>query len=343
MDLIIPPGLNISSCTVRYQDNTGMSAPTYGGPILTSSLGNDKLGMSLSFTRAGGASTESRTQRRQMMGFLARMQGKQNRFYSWDRSYNKGGSFATGELLPNGDFSNGVTGWTSADGDVTISAADGVLKLYRANNDQTDVAVYSSALTAVAGATYAARACVVGGHGGAKYKIRLGTTAGGAEIAESALVTTDGMTTLTGAAPGTTIYFSIIDYNSAATYRVGGDSQDVHYASVSRCMLVGAGGGTGNLIQASQFDTATDALSPGDQFEAITSIGSELKIVTSALVGPGAGYVQFSPPLRGTVSVGAAIIAHRPCAKWIYTGGQAEWSNDPGVVTTSSIEFEESQ
>jgi len=84
-------------------------------------------------------------------------------------------------------------------------------------------------------------------------------------------------------------------------------------------------------------------LLPADQFEVITSRGSELKIVTTALNSDaaGLGYLQFEPPLRGAAADNAPVIVHEPMGRFIFAGEAPEWSNEPGVFTTASADFEE--
>lgn len=84
-------------------------------------------------------------------------------------------------------------------------------------------------------------------------------------------------------------------------------------------------------------------LLPGDQVEIQTSRGPELKIVTSVLTSDaaGLGLLNFSPRLRGTVTDCAPISVNKPMGRFVYTGATSEWSNDPGVFSASSFDFEE--
>lgn len=80
-----------------------------------------------------------------------------------------------------------------------------------------------------------------------------------------------------------------------------------------------------------------------DQFEVITSRGSELKILTAPVNSDAAGlaYMQFEPPLRGAPSDNSPIIVHQPMGRFIYTGESVGWDNDPGFFTSASCDFEE--
>lgn len=102
---------------------------------------------------------------------------------------------------------------------------------------------------------------------------------------------------------------------------------------------------TGNSMNLKGLPASTAGLLlPGDQFEVITSRGSELKIVTASLNSDagGLGAVQFAPRLRGTPSNAAAIIVNRPMGRFVYTGSDMEWANEPGSFVSSRFDFEES-
>lgn len=349
-DLILPPAIEFADSKIPYQDNSGVSVSPYGGPTLTSSLGGDRLGMSCNLTPQGGGSSTSQSKRRQMIAFLARLRGKQNRFYGWDRGYRRGGVFPTGELLTNPDFttntsdySSSISGWTRSSSELLFSVSDGLMRLTRSAGAHTDEYAASSVITVVSGQAYVGRVCVIGGYGGTRYKLRLGTSAGGNEIAETSLVTTDGVTTLIGIASGTSMYLSILDYNSTSTYRGAGAFQECHYASLSRCPQVNGSnsGGSGSLY-VDHIPSTADLLLQGDQFEVISSVGSELKILTSSLQYS-SGYLQFTPVLRGSVTDNVAIIVHRPMSRWIFTGQVPEWMNSPGIFSSASLDFEEAQ
>jgi len=101
---------------------------------------------------------------------------------------------------------------------------------------------------------------------------------------------------------------------------------------------------TGSAMHIKGLPSSTDGLLlPADEFEIITSKGSELKIVTAALNSDaaGLGYLQFEPPLRGTVADNAPVIVHEPMGRFIFTGDLAGWDNEPGIFTRASAEFEE--
>jgi hypothetical protein len=81
----------------------------------------------------------------------------------------------------------------------------------------------------------------------------------------------------------------------------------------------------------------------GDWVQIITSQGSELKMLTADLDSDaaGLGFLQFAPALRGSVADNAPIIVHRPMGRFISTADAIEYQDEPGIVTTSSFDFEE--
>jgi hypothetical protein len=101
---------------------------------------------------------------------------------------------------------------------------------------------------------------------------------------------------------------------------------------------------TGNTINLKGLPVSTNGLLlAGDQVEVVTSRGSELKIVTAPLNSDasGLGLLQFSPRLRGVPADNAAVIINRPMGKFVYSGNNIEWSNDPGVFSAAAFDFEE--
>lgn len=101
---------------------------------------------------------------------------------------------------------------------------------------------------------------------------------------------------------------------------------------------------SGSALYVKGLPASTDGLLlETDQFEVITSYGSELKFVTAALNSDsvGMGYLQFEPPLRGVPADNAPIIVYQPMMRALFTGELVGWENEPGVVTRASAEFEE--
>lgn len=88
--------------------------------------------------------------------------------------------------------------------------------------------------------------------------------------------------------------------------------------------------------------SSSGLLLPGDEIEVITSYGSEYKFVTDSLNSDAAGLGELgiSPPLRGPLTDGAAIIVGQPLGYWM-PGESLGFDHAPGVLTNASIELQE--
>lgn len=341
MDLLLPTWLNIARVAFTYLDSTGISVSPYTGIKKTASFGGDRLSASIEFTTTGGRTSEGQQQQAGLVAFLMSLRGKQNRAYLYNPGLKRRGSFPSAELIVNNTFENGVTGWTSSNANLTISASDRVLRAYRVAVG-ADYTIQATVATVTNGAAYAARLMSMSRKGSMDYRLQLGTTAGGSGIAASASdITTGGMQVLTGTASGTSMHFSILD---GINGRAIGDYMDFPYVSLTRCILVAGGSQSGSSLNVDQLPTSTNGLLlPGDAFEVITSRGSELKICTAALNSnsSGAGTIHFEPPLRGTVADNAAVIVEQPMGRFLFVGEFPQWSSVPGIFTTVSADFEE--
>lgn len=338
-DIMLPPSLQITSAKPRYIDNTAVTVGTYSGVTRTAALGGDKLGMSITFTTTGGQGADGLEKQGQLRAFLALLRGKQNRFYFPDPSYVQRGSFPAPELLANNTFSNGTTNWAPTSGNaLTVSS-----RILRSTLTSTaaNQQVRADGVAITSGAAYAARAMGQKGGGSMNWGVNLGTAAGANNLAASSTYTTNALVTVGGLFGFSNAYFSISDVIGA---RSVGDYQEFPYASLARCILVNNGGQTGSGLTVYGLPASTnDLLVAGDQIEVITSLGSELKIVTTALnsSGSGGGHIRFEPPLRGSVSANALVIVNKPHGRWVLTGQPPEWMNEPGKFTSATLEFEE--
>jgi hypothetical protein len=77
----------------------------------------------------------------------------------------------------------------------------------------------------------------------------------------------------------------------------------------------------------------------GDWFE----IDGQLKMAIAPLNSDaaGLGYLQFSPPLRRSVSDNTPVIVCRPMGRFMFAGDAPGWMNEPGIFSSASIEMEE--
>lgn len=223
------------------------------------------------------------------------------------------GSFPSTELATNGTFVNGTTGWTSADpGDVSISVSDRTLRLFRVSAGLSTT-VRMAAVTVTNAVYYVARVFVRQGRGALRFTVRLGTSAGGNEIAESATTTTQGMVELAGLASGTTMHLSIQDL---VTTKNANDYCDIPYVSLARCALVAGGSQTGTAIELDQLPASTNGLLLPQDW---VSISGELKQLVAPLNSNGSGqaYMRFKPQMFRSPADNLPVVITDPMGKFL--------------------------
>lgn len=247
-DVLLPTWLKCAKVGFRYLDSTGVSRPEFSGIIRTGSRGGDRLAAALEFTPTATSAAESAQERRALLAFLVRLQGRQNRAYLTNPARRLAGSFPTGELLSNNTFASGTTGWAVGGAQYALSVHDHVARFTRtAVSASQDILVPSGAATVVQYAPYAARVMEINGRGTfASIGVQLGTTSGGQEIAQS-VASGGGLKTVVGVAPGTSLWFGLVD--AVASGLIAGDYYESPYVSLSRCALVDNGP---NLLLQSQ-------------------------------------------------------------------------------------------
>jgi hypothetical protein len=247
VDLVLPPALRQARTTFRYIDTSGSTRSRYGGGVLTTAYGGDRVGASIDFTPCGGASTDERSRRAQLQSFLMALRGSQNRVWLTDVASPLRGSFPASELFANSEFGNGTAGWSVTNG--AISASGGVLRL--ASIRYEPPALYQDvALTPFA--PHVIRSICVQGRGNlaSSQQLTLSTTVTAAGTNPNsrgynakAAVGLDGTSQ-----PQYPIYLS------GASGGLAGDYLSVHFVSLSRCMLVDGGGNL--LLRSDELDNA---------------------------------------------------------------------------------------
>lgn len=75
----------------------------------------------------------------------------------------------------------------------------------------------------------------------------------------------------------------------------------------------------------------------------VVQIGNQPVRLTARLNSDaaGLGYLQFSPPLRISPADNDPVIVNQPMGRFIFAGQYPEWMNVPGVIVTTSLDFEE--
>jgi hypothetical protein len=335
MDLIFPTAARFSHSNWVPVANTAGARSIFSGAV--TSL--ERAGPRWRITISTSGSTDRRSsyaERSLLKSVYSALNGQANRIWVSDPGYRQRGSFPTGELLQNTTF-NGTTGWTSSNANLVLSASDRVLRGTRAGV-AADYTVQATVATTVNGVTYVARLMTHAGKGVLDYRLQLGTSAGGTQLAaDGADVTAAGMRTLVGTATGTSTHFSILDGISS---RSTGDYMEWSYASLSRCMLINGGSQTSRSLNVDQLPVSTDGLLlPGDRVQ----IGNTLCMVVAPLNSnsSGAGYLQLHRAPRATPADNAPVIVFNPMGRFVMTEDSGGWDDRPGQISDFSMTLEE--
>ena len=96
----------------------------------------------------------------------------------------------------------------------------------------------------------------------------------------------------------------------------------------------------GNALHLKGLPASTaDLLLPGDRVQ----IGTQLNIVTAPLDSDasGLGYLEFAFRLRASPADNAPVIIHQPFGRFIQTGNETGWDQQPGGVSNYEMQIEE--
>lgn len=151
------------------------------------------------------------------------------------------GSFPVSELLPNGVFPSGTTGW-AAGSQYAVGVNDRILRGTRTIvSAATPVAHPSATVTCVQYAPYVARWYTQPGRGayGGGLRVDIGSTADGAEYTQGTAFTSYGVRSEVAVPTSTAISTRLVDVASSG--QSPGDYVSVPYVSIARCALVDNG------------------------------------------------------------------------------------------------------
>lgn len=324
-DLILPPWLRISAESPRFISSTAASESIFTGAVRTVTRTGDRIAYELS--TANASEREAAPHKSLLEALAGEMRGQGNRVWYSPAGYRaRGAATWTGELLANADFANGTTSWSTSTANIVLSASDRILRSRR-SSVSGDETIRAASFTTINGATYIARVLSFAGRGPMDYRLRLGTTAGGNELAgDSSDVTTAGMRTLVAAATGTTTHFSIVDGTGS---RAIGDFMEFGYMSVSRCALVNGASQTSSGLNIDQLPVSTSGLAKkGD----LCQIGSQLCKIVGALDSDssGLGFLRLAYPPRVTPADNAPVMFYQPMARFVAMQNEHGWNGMPG-------------
>lgn len=334
MDFILPPWARISAQRPTHASSTGSNESIFTSAVRTTNRVGDKVRFAIRTESANDEKEDAPT--RSLLAALAgALRGQSNRLFFTDPAFRRRGSFPTGELLANSEWASGLTSWSTSSANIVLTATDRILRSKRASVS-ADETIRAAAATTVNGATYIARVMVYAGRGPLDFRLRLGTTAGGTELAaDGADRTTAGMHTLVATATGTTTHFSIVDGISARSI---GHYMDFAYVSLSRCALVAGASQTGSGIVIDQLPVSINGLARQSDW---CQIGNQMCRITAALDADssGAGFLQLAYPPRSTPADNAPVIFHQPMCRFVSMSPEHAWEDSPGGFSSFELEI----
>lgn len=329
MDILFPPSLRVSRAHWDYVSNTAAARSIFTGAVRTTSRTGDRW--RVSFTIANASNRVSALERMQLRTLRALLRGQANRIYFADPSYVLRGSFPTSELVVNGDFANGTTGWTagSASDTPTLTASDGHARLKRTG---TAAGYYlSQAVTVINGASYACRSFFDrGSDASPAFASQIDSTSG-------ATVNDTGLSIAVKTAASTSMTAKPWAPNAGTS----GRHFEITWVSMARCALVNGGGQTSADLYLKALPLSTNGLLLKDDR---VQINNELLPVRSALNsdGSGYGYLPLVRPPRTIPADGDTVIIHQPMGRFVLAEPNGGWDDMPGGFSDFEFTLEES-
>jgi hypothetical protein len=245
-DLIIPPWMRIRGGRFDVVSNTAAAPSVFTGAVRTLARSGDKLRTTVRMENVHAR--ESNPYKALARAIRTNLRGQANRIWLADPSYQRRGSFPTGELIANNTFASGTTSW-SAYGSSTLTASDRALRASYGSNNQFGFTQASVAVT-----QYAPH--VVRGFLG-QYQLAVCDWRMDAQDSGTDYQTqiTDTGLSMTAFVPRSTTV-SVFGYKSA-TGEMMGSYFEAPYTSLSRCALID--GGANALTNSDDFSAWTQA------------------------------------------------------------------------------------
>lgn len=273
-DYMFPPNARVSRLGWELMSNAVVHRSIFTGAIRSVDRTGDRWRALVQSEET--SDRESYSTRAALKALRAVLRGPINRVWSFDQAYSPRGGLNASELLSNPIFASGTTGWTASAAEVELTVADRILRATRAAST-ADQTVRAAAASTAQWGSYAFRAFLYAGQGSLAYKLRMGTTAGAADIAESSEFTVSGLRTLVATVPGTSVHCSVTDKSAG---RKTGDYYEIPYTSFARAAYIDVG--ANKLIRSDTVDNAawvkTNTTVDADAFLAHTGTTSAERI-----------------------------------------------------------------
>lgn len=333
MDLLFPMSVRATKITPGIASNTAAGASVFSGALRTLARSGDRF--TFDVTISGANDKQSFPARAALRRLLSALRGQANRIWFADPSYRPRGSFPTGELIPNGNFVYGATGWATAGAGSVLAAADGYGRV-QLSAAAAGYAYNAANVPIISGAAYVARALSYPGNVSSWFVWGGANTGAATSYFVTGTLTAQSLVIEQFTASGTTFVLSL--GNGSANI---GDFVHYLYASLSRCALVNGGAQTGQNLNIQALPVSTSGLLlPGDRVQ----IGTQLNTVDAPLNsnGSGLGLLQCTLPWRVSPANGAAVIIHKPMARCVLTSNAGTWDENPGSLADFEFQIQES-
>lgn len=247
-EVLWPPDLAPSAQTWNILGNAASFVSPLNGATRTYGRPGVRMGCTITLPPINGQN------RARMLALLAALKDRSNRILIPDFATAPRGSFPSAELLTNGDFGSGTTGWSLSPG--TLSASDRVLRATTVGNTPSgSVISQSGPATVTQYAPYAVRGMFNGGDYSATVDCRLGDAAFGSAngfISSAPVdVSTGKLVTAAGVTLATSMYAGFGNYSTST---LANQYQDMSWSSLAQCILVD--GSPNDALRSDQFDNA---------------------------------------------------------------------------------------
>jgi hypothetical protein len=309
----------------RLIDNVARFSSPFTQATRTFARPGDRWGFKADFQNLQGVD------RSRLEAFIANMRGAANRALFAPNDYTQRGSFPAPELVTNGNFAGGTTGWTSSG--ATFTVADRLASVKNSGAANGRITNTAAILPAASPTAYVLRVVTVPGNQSA-YKINVGTTTGATDITTQTPANV-GYNAYTFAPGAVNVFISLV-----VNTIIPGDFITGLYVSFARCFRVNGGSQVGSTLVVDALPLSTaNLLLPGDW----VGIGMELKRVTAPLNsdGSGNGTLQFAPPLRASPLDNDGIIVNQPFGRFILSASENGWQSTPGIFAAYSMDLVE--
>lgn len=325
-DFVLPPSLIANLADWTLIDYSGMQQSPFSGAARTLDRGQR--------WQAHYQFHDLKDDNRAVLSALmASIRGKSGRMWIADPTYVQRGSFPATELLTNGSFAAGATGWTLT-GSGWVNGFNRAVILMTAGAGNVTL---SQPVSLTVGAAYAMRSCLIDGY--LSTAATLGVQVADSGVSYSSLGLARGLITASGiATSGGTGSQYAIHMTAGAT---AGMQVISTYASLRRCALAinPAGLTYGTSIPCDALPVSVAGLlRAGDRF----AINGEMKTCTFDLNADASGgsILYFEPSLRKIVPDNCPIIIGQPMMKGILMNDAMQVTR-PGLFSDFDFTFVE--